>query len=141
MTTTRQPLIESAASLAFRVDSFSMPDAAREEFEAAMRRNMAFIETLPGFRGHVVLEKTSGPTTFNVVTIAAWESREALEKAAVKVRAYYQKIGFDRSAMLARWGARLELGTFQEWRTRGLTPRAASPSADHDRVTKDRRGS
>jgi heme-degrading monooxygenase HmoA len=118
MTTTDRPLIESAASLSFHVDAFSIPDAAREEFEAAMRRNMAFIEALPGFRGHLVLEKTGGPTAFNVVTIAAWESSESLDKAGVEVRTYYQKIGFDRSAALARWGATDEQGTFREKRPR-----------------------
>lgn len=114
MTTTNRPLIESAATLSFRVDSFSVPDAVREEFEAAMRRNMAFIETLPGFRGHIVFEKTGGPTTFNVVTIAAWESREAHDKAGVEVRSYYQRIGFDLSARLAQWGVKAELGDFHE---------------------------
>lgn len=46
--------------LYFRIDSFVVPDAAREEFEATMQRNMAFIRTLHGFRGHVVFEKRDG---------------------------------------------------------------------------------
>jgi len=45
----------------FRIDSFSVPAAVRSEFEAAMRCNLAFIQTLPGFIGHLVFEKTSGP--------------------------------------------------------------------------------
>jgi hypothetical protein len=81
-----------------------------------MRRNEAFLETLPGFRGHIVLEKTGGPTTFNVVTIAAWESREAHEAAKAKVRSYYLSIGFDPSAMMAHWGVRAERGEFREAR-------------------------
>ncbi len=113
----QRTLIESGANLAFRVDSFSIPDAVRGEFEAAMRRNLAFIETLPGFRGHVVLERTSGPTSFNVVTIAAWENEEALDMAGVEVRSFYQRIGFDRPAMIERWGARAELGNFRERKT------------------------
>jgi heme-degrading monooxygenase HmoA len=96
----------------FRVDSFFVPDGARPEFNEQMRRNQAFLETLAGFRGHLVLEKTGGPTTFNVVTIAVWESSEALEKAGKEVRAHYQKFGFDMPAMLARWGVRAELGNF-----------------------------
>lgn len=99
-------------NLHFRIDSFSVPDAARAEFEEAMHRNMAFIEKLPGFLGHVVFEKTGGPTTFNVVTIAVWESREAFDKAAEEVRAYYQRIGFDGPATLARWGAKAEIGDY-----------------------------
>lgn len=114
MTTRPRPLIESAEKLRFRVDSFSVPESARGEFEAAMRRNLSFLETLAGFRGHLVFEKTGGPGEFNVVTIAAWESGEALEKARAEVRSYYQKIGFDLTATLARWGVRAEPGEFRE---------------------------
>ena len=32
---------ENNPNLHFRIDNFSVPDAAREEFEEAMRRNMA----------------------------------------------------------------------------------------------------
>jgi heme-degrading monooxygenase HmoA len=105
-------LTPPGAGVRFRLDSFSVPEAARGEFEAAMRRNLAFIETLPGFRGHVVLEKVGGPAAFNVVTIATWESAEALDAAGVRVRAYYESIGFDLVGALARWGVRAELGNF-----------------------------
>jgi heme-degrading monooxygenase HmoA len=105
--------LENNPNLSFRIDSFFVPDAARAEFVAQMRRNQAFIETLPGFRGHLVFEKTGGPTTFNVVTIAVWESSAALEKAGVEVRAHYQKVGFDMPAMLARWGVKAEVGNFR----------------------------
>ena len=104
--------IQNNPNLHFRIDTFAVPDAAREEFEEAMRRNMAFIKTLPGFLGHVAFEKTGGPTTFNVVTIAVWESKEALDKAADEVRAYYRRIGFDGPAMLAQWGVKAEQGFF-----------------------------
>src|SRR5262245_3209463 len=56
----------------FRIDSFSVPESARAEFEAAMLRNLKYLETLPGFMGHVVFEKADGPTSFNIVTLAAW---------------------------------------------------------------------
>jgi heme oxygenase (mycobilin-producing) len=108
-----QTIAENDPNQCFRVDSFFVPDAARAEFEAQMQRNQALIETMPGFRGHLVFEKTGGPTTFNVVTIAIWESREALERAGVEVRAHYQKVGFDMSATLARWGVKAELGNFR----------------------------
>ncbi len=45
----------------FRIDSFTVPDAARAELEATMHRNMDFIRTLPGFLGHVAFEKRAGP--------------------------------------------------------------------------------
>lgn len=114
MPSSSRALFESAESRAFHVDSFSVPDVFLGELETAMRRNMAFIEAQPGFRGHVVLRKTSGPTTFNIVTIAMWESSEAIERAGVEVSAYYRRIGFDRAATLARWGAKVETGNFHE---------------------------
>lgn len=76
--------------LYFRIDSFVIPDAVREEFDATTRRNLAFIRTLEGFRGHVVFEKRAGDAKFNLVTVAAWENREAIERAGKEVRADYQ---------------------------------------------------
>lgn len=105
--------LEREPNLRFRVDSFVVPEAIRAEFVAAMKRNLTFIEKLPGFRGHVVLEKTSGPGTFDLVTIAAWESAEAIEQAGAQVRAYYQEIGFDMPSTLARWQVRAELASFR----------------------------
>lgn len=46
--------------LEFRIDAFSVPAGSRDRFEALMRRNVAFIETLPGFLHHTVFEKTQG---------------------------------------------------------------------------------
>jgi hypothetical protein len=77
---------EKHPKLQFRIDSFSVPTAARADFEAAVRRNLDFIRTLPGFVGHLVFEKAGGPSNFNIVTIAVWESPEAIEKATVAVR-------------------------------------------------------
>jgi heme-degrading monooxygenase HmoA len=73
--------LKNHPNLRFRIDSFSVPAIARSEFDGAMNRNLAFIERLSGFHGHYVFEKTSGPTTFDVITIAVWENDEALEKA------------------------------------------------------------
>jgi hypothetical protein len=104
--------IDKNPNLYFRIDNFVVPDAAREEFVAAMHRNLAFIKARQGFLGHVVFEKTGGPTAFNIATIAVWENKEAADKASVEVRAYYQKIGFDMTATIARWGVKAEIGTF-----------------------------
>ena len=93
--------------LCYRIDAFVVPDAARAELEATMRRNMAFIRTLEGFHGHVVFVKRSGASAFNLVTIATWESQDAIERAGAEVRAYYQRIGFDMPAALQRWGVEL----------------------------------
>ena len=79
-------------------------------FRRARRRRRPRSRRRLGFLGHVVFEKTTGPSTFDLVTIAVWESPEALAGAGDKVRAYYQSIGFDPPAMLARWGVTAALG-------------------------------
>nr|WP_143827888.1 antibiotic biosynthesis monooxygenase [Anaeromyxobacter sp. Fw109-5] len=86
---------------------------SRAEFDEATRRNLDFISTLPGFRGHLVFRKTGGPTAFDVVTLAVWESQEAIDQAATAVRAHYERIGFDRAASLERWQVRSELGGYE----------------------------
>jgi len=105
--------LQAHPNLQFRIDAFTVPAASRAEFEATMHRNLAFLETLSGFKSHMVFEKTSGPTTFNIVTVAVWESPEAIAAAGEKVRAYYQSIGFDMPATLARLGITASLGYYR----------------------------
>jgi hypothetical protein len=97
----------------YRIDCFDVPATARPEFEAAMHRNFVFIKTLPGFLWHFVFEKTTGPSRFNVVTIAAWESTDAINNAVSAVRQYYQEIGFDPVATTAKWGVAGEIGQYE----------------------------
>jgi len=99
--------------LRFRIDSFSVPAAARPEFDAAMQRNLAFIQSLPGFLWHLVFDKTSGPSHFNVVTVAVWASPEAMDKASAAVRQYYERIGFNPAEAMARWAVTGEVGQYQ----------------------------
>ncbi len=105
--------LEREPQLVFRVDSFQVPEAARPEFEAAMRRNLAFLDTLPGFRGHLVLARTGGPTAFDVTTVAVWQDQQAMDAAGARVREYYRTIGFDPPSAMARWGVRGELGNYR----------------------------
>ena len=99
--------------LQFRIDAFTVPEPSRAEFEALMHRNLAFITAQPGFLNHMVFEKTDGPTTFNLVTVAVWESPEAIAAASDQVRAYYKSIGFDMPAVLARLGITASLGYYR----------------------------
>ncbi len=103
---------ERYPNIQFRVDQFVVPDAAREAFLQATHRNFAFIKTLPGFLGHVVLEKSGGPGRFNLSTIAAWESPEAIVSAVGKVQAYYQSIGFNPPEFMRAHGIEGELANF-----------------------------
>jgi hypothetical protein len=105
------------------VDRFVVPLAARTEFEAAMRRNTAFISSLPGFLGHLVLERERDATHRELITVVAWRDSSAIEHARQEVRAYYQRIGFDMPGALERWGVTLERGTYGGPRPGGMSGR------------------
>ena len=105
--------LQAHSKLQFRIDAFTVPQESRAEFESLMRRNLHFIEKLPGFLNHMVFEKTSGPTNFNIATIAVWESEEAIAAAGEKVRAYYQSIGFDVPSTLERLKITASLGYYR----------------------------
>lgn len=122
--------LETNPGLQFRIDSFNVPAESRGEFVQAMQRNLAFVETLPGFLGHVVFEKTSGPTSFNLATIAVWESAEAIGAAAANVREYYRSIGFDVQETLARLGIKAEIGNYEA--PAGLQAHASAAGVAHD---------
>jgi heme-degrading monooxygenase HmoA len=112
--TAMRPFADLAAhpDLRFRIDAFSVPAAARAEFEATMHRNLRFLESQPGFASHTVFEKTAGPTAFEIVTIAVWENQAAIDAAGEKVRAYYKEIGFDMPAMMSRLNITASLGYY-----------------------------
>ncbi|HET9155764.1 MAG TPA: antibiotic biosynthesis monooxygenase family protein [Myxococcaceae bacterium] len=103
----------SHPDLRFRIDVFAVPDSARSEFQAAMTRNLAFLRTRPGFRGHEVFERTAGPGRYDVVTVAVWESQAAMDRAAAGVRDYYREIGFDPAHFMAERGIAGEVATFR----------------------------
>ena len=85
---------------------------SRAQFEQAVRRSERFIRTLPGCLGHAVLAKAAGPGRFDLVTVATWESQEAIDRAGERVRAWYREIGFDPAAAMAGWGVKAEMGYF-----------------------------
>ena len=99
--------------LEFRIDAFSVPAGSRDRFEALMRRNVAFIETLPGLLHHTVFEKTQGTTLNDIVTIAVWSGPEAIATAREKVRAYYRTIGFDIATEFAKLGITASIGYYR----------------------------
>lgn len=110
-----QPLTidwQSNPNTEVRIDSFSVPAESRAEFEVKLHENIALLQKQPGFEGHAVFEKTSGPTTFNIVTVAVWHSPEALKNAAEKVREEYRRTGFDMQATIARWGVSASIGNY-----------------------------
>lgn len=95
--------ISKAPQGVYLIDTFTIPGAARADFEAATKRNRDFIRTLPGFRGDAVFARAQGDT-WDVATIAAWDDQQAITAAKDKVSAYYKQIDFDPATTMKKWG-------------------------------------
>jgi hypothetical protein len=97
----------------FRVDRFNVPRSARSEFVGRVRDTHKLLAQLPGFVRDVLLEQSAGPDEINLVTMAEWESQEAVEKAKAMVGELHRQMGFEPRAMMARLGIRAELGSYR----------------------------
>lgn len=98
----------------YRIDKFVVPSSARSEFIEKVRSTHEFLRTLPGFIQDSVFEKTGGPGEFNFVTIAVWESAEAIDAAKKAVMAKHEDIGFSPDEMFARLGIKADLVTYKQ---------------------------
>lgn len=54
----------------YRVDKFSVPQAAKDEFLKRVRDTHHVLRRQPGFIRDMLLEQVAGPGQFNIVTIA-----------------------------------------------------------------------
>lgn len=94
------------------IDRFLVPAAGKKEFLERTRINRNFIKQLPGFIEDAAYEYTDGEGNLVCVTVAQWESREALDKARAAVQAAYRKEGFDAPAMLKRLHIKADRGVY-----------------------------
>src|SRR5689334_15650006 len=96
----------------FRVDKFKVPAAGREEFLGRVQQTQAFLERQEGFVRGLVLEQTSGPGVFNVVTIVEWAGADVVERVTAAVSRFHQESGFDRQELLRRLGITADIAAY-----------------------------
>ena len=77
------------------IDKLIVPEKAKQEFTEMLNFNRNFIKKLPGFIEDKVYERTDEDGNLICITVAVWESTEAIKKAKVAVQAEYQKQGFN----------------------------------------------
>ena len=122
--------VDADPDLQLRLDTYCGPAEARAEFVANAQRGLSFLETLPGFRAHLALEKIGGDSAFTIVTIAVWHSREAVANAVAQVKEYYDRIGYDPRATLARLGITADAGNYYVPIRAAASAAVAARSAD-----------
>lgn len=94
------------------IDKFLVPAHAKNEFFTRMNINRSFIKKLPGFLEDAAYELYNDNGDLVCITIAHWESREALNKAKELVQAEYKKQGFDAAEMFKRLNITVDRGIY-----------------------------
>lgn len=98
----------------YRIDKFKVPAPARDEFMQTVRIIHQLLKMQPGFVQDAILEQTSGPGLFNVVTIAIWENAAAVEAAKQTVATKRAELGINPQELLNRLGIEADLATYTQ---------------------------
>ncbi|PAQ04624.1 antibiotic biosynthesis monooxygenase [Mesorhizobium temperatum] len=100
-------------SSVFRVDKFVVPANAREEILVKVRMTHELLRRQQGFVQDFLLEQSSGPGEFNLVTIVEWEGQAAIDRVVPIVKAEHERRGFDPKETIARLGVRVDIANYQ----------------------------
>jgi len=96
------------------IDKFVVPAAAIQEFKERVHINRTLIKTLPGFIEDAAYEYTDEKGNLIYVTVASWQSKEALAKAKETVQAGYKKQGFDMPGFVQRLNITIDRGVYTQ---------------------------
>lgn len=96
------------------IDKFFVPAAAIKEFHERTAINRGFIRKLPGFIEDAAYEYTDNEGNLICVTVALWQSREAVNSAKEAVQAEYKKQGFDAAEMFKRLHITIDRGIYTQ---------------------------
>ncbi len=96
------------------IDKFVVPQTALGEFMQRMNTSRSFLRSLPGLIEDMAYQQTGEDGNVHVVTLAIWESEEAIRRAKAAVQAEYDRTGFRPAELFARLNIALERGTYQE---------------------------
>lgn len=94
------------------IDKFTVPKQGIEEFTERLQKNPNIIKKLPGFIKHEVYQRRDESGNLICITIAEWESAEALANAKKTVKAMYEDENFNPAGMFERLGITADRGIY-----------------------------
>jgi len=86
----------------YRVDTFVVPNASREEFLSRVKATHEVLRAQVGFVRDSLLEQFSDPSESNFITIVEWEAQSCIEGARLAVLAMHRQNNFDPQEMFER---------------------------------------
>ncbi|MDB5536794.1 MAG: antibiotic biosynthesis monooxygenase protein [Devosia sp.] len=96
----------------YRIDKFSVPDAARQQFLNQLNETKDFLDGQAGCRQNLVLEVQSGSDRFNFVTIVEWDNVEAFQNAKAAMQEERRASGFNPQEFIARLGIEADMANY-----------------------------
>ena len=117
-TKTTTDSIQTNNSEQYFIDKFYVPRNSRQEFYERAKINRDFIRTLPGFIEDAVYERTDENGDFAIITVAIWQSEEAINNAKQAVQAEYKREGFDMQGLIKRLNITIDRGVYKKLATK-----------------------
>ena len=96
-----------------RVNRFSVPADARDEFMALIGRTHAVIRMQPGFIEDLILEQQAAAGVFNLLTIIQFEGEHVLQSVIAAVARSDESVGIDRQALTRHLGVEANIGFYR----------------------------
>ena len=97
----------------FRIDRFDVPDAALEEFLAALAPTHELLRGLPGCGQSLLLEGARENGSTRLLTLVEWADDHAIAGAQEAVRRMHEGTAFAPAQAVARSGMTADLGVYR----------------------------
>lgn len=97
----------------YRIDKFTVPAHAREEFLQRLLQTREILRSQDGFVRDYLLEQDATDGIGHMLTFVEWESAEVVPRVAATVAERHKALGFDRYEMYDRLGIIAEFGTYR----------------------------
>lgn len=96
----------------YRVDTFTVPNAARNEFIERVKQTHNILKTVPGFVQDFLLEQVLDDDAFKFVTIVEWDSTDAIEHAKHAIHNLHQEMGFNPQELFERYNIQVNKANY-----------------------------
>ena len=100
--------MSASSNRIYRLDTFTVPDAAIDEFVMRIRETHELLREQPGFVQDLILEQPAEDGAIRIVTLAEWEDEASIEAAREAVQVMRKTSGFDPAAFIKRAGVEAE---------------------------------
>lgn len=95
-----------------RINKFTVPLTARDEFCDVVARTHAVLRTVNGYVRDQILETTVDDEWSSIVTMIEFSGPDVIDNAVGAVAAFDRQNGIDRKALMARLGVGAEMGLY-----------------------------